>query len=209
MDTHVEMTIANGSSNGMMSCRQATKIRSAVKYETGKSSRSDDLMMTEACRLLDDVRGALDCDLGAASTAARRLAALLATRLPQSSRPAPARGGLAPWQMRAVRNFIAERLEGPVRVGDLAKLVSLSASYFSRAFKDSFGELPHTYIVRMRIERAQTLMLTTPSSLSQIAYACGLVDQAHLCRCFRQATGTTPGAWRHRNAGVRPAAAAA
>jgi transcriptional regulator GlxA family with amidase domain len=102
--------------------------------------------------------------------------------------------------MRAVRNYIDERLGGPLRVTDLAKLVSLSVSYFSRAFRDSCGELPHAYIVRMRIQRAQTLMLTTSSSLSQIAYACGLVDQAHLCRCFRQATGTTPGAWRRNHA---------
>lgn len=209
MDTHLEIAIANGSSNGMMPCRELAEIRSVVEYETESLSRSDDPIMTEACRLLDDVRDALDCDLGAASTVAGRLAALLASQLPQGSRSAPARGGLAPWQMRTVRKHIEDRIEGPVRVGDLAKLVSLSASYFSRAFRDSFGELPHAYIVRMRIERAQAMMLTTSSSLSQIAYACGLVDQAHLCRCFRQATGTTPGVWRHRNAVGRPAAAVA
>jgi AraC-like DNA-binding protein len=39
-------------------------------------------------------------------------------------------------------------------------------------------------------------MLTTSESLSQIALACGLADQAHLSRRFRQVTGTTPGAWR-------------
>jgi len=209
MDSQLGIAVVRGSSHGIMSCREPIEIRSKVKYEIVRSSRSNDLIMTEACRLLVDVREALDCDLGTASKAAGRLAALLASKVPQDSHSAPARGGLAPWQMRAVRNHIEDRLGGPVRVGDLAKLVSLSASYFSRAFKDSFGELPHAYIVRMRIQRAQTLMLTTSSSLSQIAYACGLVDQAHLCRCFRQATGTTPGIWRHRHAVGRPSAAIA
>ncbi len=51
--------------------------------------------------------------------------------------------------------------------------------------------------------RARQLMLTTSQSMSEIALACGLLDQAHLCRTFRKATGTTPGAWR-RNHAVGP-----
>jgi AraC family transcriptional regulator len=207
MDTQLEIATVTNSSFGMMSCQGAMEARPEVEYVTATSALSEVLTMTEACRLLEDVRMTLDCDLSAASKAAGRLAALLLSKLPQDCRSAPARGGLAPWQMREVRNYIEERLGESVRVRDLAKLVSLSVSYFSRAFRDSFGELPHDYIVRMRIERAQTLMLTTSSSLSQIAYACGLVDQAHLCRCFRRATGTTPGVWRHRHAVGRPSAA--
>jgi AraC-like DNA-binding protein len=209
MDTQLGIAVVTNSSHGMASFRTAVEIMPDVARVTARMPRSDDMIMSEASRLLEDVRDALDSDLGVASKAAGRLAALLASKLPAGSPTEPARGGLAPWQMRAVRNYIENQLGGPVRVADLAKLVSLSASYFSRAFKDSFGELPHAYIVRMRIERAQTLMLTTSSSLSQIAYACGLVDQAHLCRCFRQATGTTPGVWRHRHAVGRPSAAIA
>jgi AraC family transcriptional regulator len=157
-------------------------------------------MVLEACGLLEDVQLALDCDLTAASMAAGRLAALLASELSRYSRSAPARGGLSPWQKRAVRKHIDDRLQGPLRIADLAKLVSPSPGYFSRAFKVSFGERPHDYVIRTRLERAGTLMLTSPLSLSQIALASGLVDQAHLCRCFRQATGTTPRVWRHRHA---------
>jgi AraC family transcriptional regulator len=207
MDTQLGIAVVTSSSHGMASYRTTVAISPEAACVTARSSRSDDLIMTEACRLLEDVREALDCDLSTASKAAGRLAALLASKQRPDSCPVPARGGLAPWQMRAVRNHIDDRLGGPVRVGDLAKLVSLSASYFSRAFKESFGELPHAYIVRMRIERAQALMITSSSSLSQIAYACGLVDQAHLCRCFRQATGTTPGVWRHRHAVPLPSSA--
>jgi AraC family transcriptional regulator len=209
MDTQLGIAGMTDTFDDVMSCRPDLEIPPDADYLTTETLRPADLIATEACRLLDDVRTALDSDLRTASKAAGRLAALLARKLQQDPRSVLARGGLAPWQMRAVRNHIDERLGGPVRVRDLAKLVSLSVSYFSRAFKDSCGELPHAYIVRMRVQRAQTLMLTTSSSLSQIAYACGLVDQAHLCRCFRQATGTTPGAWRHNHAvgGSSPAVA--
>jgi AraC family transcriptional regulator len=200
MDSQLGVATMTGPSHDVMSCRRGTEARSMAAYAVARSLRSEDLMAIEACRLLEDVRMGLDCDLAGASSAAERLAALLASNLPRDPRTGPARGGLAPWQKRDVRKYIEEQLRGPVRVKDLAKLVSLSTSHFSRAFKESFGELPHTYITRMRIERAKTLMLTTSSGLSQIAFACGLVDQAHLCRCFRQATGTTPGVWRHSHA---------
>lgn len=207
MDTQLRLAAATSSSHGVISLQQRlNKPREAETVAAGPSQPVD-LLVMEASRLLEDVRISLDSDLSTASQAAGRLAALLASKLPQDLRSAPARGGLAPWQMRTVRNYIGERLEGPIRVTDLAKLVALSVSHFSRAFRDSLGELPHTYIVRMRVQRAQTLMLTTSSSLSQVAYACGLVDQAHLCRCFRRATGTTPGVWRRNHAVGRPSAA--
>jgi|HubBroStandDraft_1064217.scaffolds.fasta_scaffold41558_3 AraC family transcriptional regulator len=199
MDARPEASEATRPAQNMTSFRRETEIFSAAQSMTSRSSPADDPMVLEACGLLEDVRLALDCDLVTASKAAGCLAALLARGYSQDFGSAAARGGLAPWQKRAVRKHIDDRLPGPVRVGDLAKLISLSPSYFSRAFRASFGERPHDYIMRTRIERARTLMLTTPLSLSQIALACGLVDQAHLCRCFRQATGTTPGAWRHNH----------
>ncbi|WP_158932465.1 helix-turn-helix domain-containing protein [Acidisphaera sp. S103] len=163
-----------------------------------RPSRAGDLLAVEVDRLLEDVRAALNYDLDIATEAAGRLKAVLASQLNQVSRPA--RGGLAPWQKRKIQAYVENRLEGSILVGDLAKIVSLSISYFSRCFKYSFDASPHAYIVRTRIERAQTLMMTTRESLSQIALACGLLDQAHLCKCFRQVTGTTPGAWRRTHA---------
>ena len=86
-----------------------------------------------------------------------------------------------------------------MHVGELAKLVSLSANHFSRAFKETFGLTPHAHIVRLRVELAQRLMLSTQDPLSRIAVACGLADQSHLMRLFRRGVGETPGAWRRRS----------
>ncbi len=166
--------------------------------EFGRSPQVDDRTAIEVGRLLEDVRRSLNHDLIAAKTSAARLAAFLAGKFPHDGSPSIARGGLAPWRKRKVQDYIQHGLAGPLLVADMARLVSLSPSYFCRAFKESFGEPPHAYLIKMRVERARTLMRTTSDSLSQIALACGLADQAHLCRCFRQVTGATPGAWRRR-----------
>jgi len=157
-------------------------------------------LATEAGKLLDDVRAALDHDLGAAVRATAKLAALLGSNPDEIRAAVPAHGGLAPWQKRKVRDYIERHLETSIPVEDLAKLVSLSAGHFCRAFKESFGNTPHAYIMRMRLVRAQELMLASPESLGQIALACGHSDQAHFSRRFREHMGETPNAWRRRHA---------
>jgi AraC family transcriptional regulator len=149
----------------------------------------------KAIEILDDVRRAMERNPETAHAAAVRLVTLLAP----STQSASTRGGLAPWQMRKVDRYVAENLEQTMYVEDLASHVSLSVSYFCRAFKESFGTTPHMHIVQLRLELAQRLMLTTEEPLSQIALACGLADQAHLSKLFRRGVGESPGAWRRRS----------
>ena len=194
------LEFATGIPEGIAPYAEEVKTRCSGEGSIAKSALIEDHIATEVGRLLEDLRTALHSDLNAAKISAARLAAFLANKLSLDVGSTPARGGLAPWQRRKVKSFIESGLEGPLPIEDLANLVSLSPSYFCRAFKESFGEPPHAYVVRTRIERARTLMLNTSESLSQIALACGLVDQAHLCKCFRQVMGTTPGAWRRNHA---------
>jgi AraC-like DNA-binding protein len=154
-------------------------------------------IVAEASRILDDVRLAVERNPHGAHAAALRLVTLLAP--PPEAEPPPARGGLAPWQKRKVDRYLRENLERSVRVSELADQVSLSVSHFCRAFKEAFGESPHAYLVRLRLQLAQELMLATQDPLSQIAVASGLADQAHLCKLFRRGVGESPGAWRRRN----------
>jgi AraC family transcriptional regulator len=111
------------------------------------------------------------------------------------------RGRLLAWQARKVRDYIDSHITEPVLVADLCALVQYSEAHFSRSFKRTFGESPHSFVVRRRVELAAEYMLTTAASLSDIALGCGFTDQAHLCKHFRQAAGQTPAAWRraHRS----------
>jgi len=117
-----------------------------------------------------------------------------------NQRARPIRGGLAPWQIRRVKSHIDANLDATIQVKELAGLVKLSSFHFSRAFRDSFGDSPHFYVMRQRVRRAQTLMLTTSASLGQIAADCGLADQAHFNKLFRRFVGESPGMWRRARA---------
>jgi AraC family transcriptional regulator len=121
---------------------------------------------------------------------------------PPAARELPdGRGRLLAWQARKVRDYIDRHITGPILVADLCALVQRSEAHFSRSFKCTFGESPHVFLVRRRVELATQYMLTTDASLSDIALRCGFIDHAHLCKHFRQATGQTPAAWRraHRS----------
>jgi AraC-like DNA-binding protein len=107
-----------------------------------------------------------------------------------------ARGGLLAWQVRRLKEYVETHLGEPICVQDMAAVLGLSPSHFCRSFRLSVALSPHNYVMRRRIERAQTLMLTTDVPLIRIATDCGLADQAHLNRVFRRLTGETPAAWR-------------
>jgi AraC-like DNA-binding protein len=116
---------------------------------------------------------------------------------PPAAREAPdGRGRLLAWQARKVRDYVDSHITGSVLVGDLCALFQRSEAHFSRSFKRTFGESPHSFVVRRRVEFAAQYMLSTNASLSDIAQRCGFTDQAHLCKHFRQAAGQTPAAWR-------------
>jgi AraC family transcriptional regulator len=116
---------------------------------------------------------------------------------PEATQQLPHGGGrLLAWQARKVRDYIDSHITGPVLVADLCALIDRSEAHFSRSFKRTFGESPHAFVIRRRLELAARYMLQTDASLSDIALRCGFTDQAHLCKHFRQSTGRTPAAWR-------------
>jgi AraC family transcriptional regulator len=124
-----------------------------------------------------------------------------ASLLRQQIHPPPAgeadgRGRLLAWQVRKVRDHIDSHITGPILVQDLCALIQRSKSHFSRSFKRTFGESPHSFVVRRRVELAARYMLTTDASLTDIALRCGFADQAHLCKQFRHAVAQAPAAWR-------------
>jgi len=115
---------------------------------------------------------------------------------PDARQVADGRGRLLAWQVRKVRDYIDTHITGPVLVADLCALLKRSEAHFSRSFKRTFGESPHAFLVRRRVELAAQYMLTTDASLCEIALRCGFTDQAHLSKHFRQAADQTPAAWR-------------
>jgi AraC-like DNA-binding protein len=117
----------------------------------------------------------------------------------RSRAAAPVRG-LDARQLGLVKKTIDDNLAEPISVSMLSTVAGLSRSYFSHAFRRSLGRSPHAHIVRLRIDRAMTLMRDSDVPLSEIALAVGFSDQAHFSNTFRRATGMTPTQWRKEHA---------
>ena len=103
---------------------------------------------------------------------------------------------LSPAMARRLAQTIEGRLEGSIRVADLAAEVGLSRAHFTRAFTRNFGSAPRDYILSRRIARARAMLTETDFSVSQIAMRCGFANPSHLTTAFQRELGLTPTSYR-------------
>lgn len=169
-----------------------------IRFElVSKGGKQMPAVFARVVNLLMSASRELEHSQEAARSSIHRAASLLQTqmRFERTQRQDPSQALLA-WQMRLVENYIQEHIDQQILVANLSDLVDLSEAHFSRAFRLAYGEPPHAYIVRRRVELAAQLMLASRDPLSEIALKCGFHDQAHLSKQFRQVTAETPAAWR-------------
>jgi AraC family transcriptional regulator len=156
-------------------------------------------MVAAATRLLGFARESLHFNRRDAARCISEAADLLRRECdPDGSESLSTSGALLRWQLKRVLDLFESNLHEPIRVPEAAAAARLSISHFTRAFRRSVGEPPSTYLRRLRVQRAEKLMLATDDSLAKIAIDCGFADQSHLCRIFRQVTEMTPSEWRRR-----------
>ena len=105
-------------------------------------------------------------------------------------------GGLAAWQRRKALAYIEEHLAESISLTAIAQLVGLSACYFCRVFRKSFGMPPHRYQLRQRVERAKTLLAKHAASVTDVGLTVGYNDTSAFCTAFRKVTGLTPSTYR-------------
>jgi AraC-like DNA-binding protein len=89
-------------------------------------------------------------------------------------------------------------------VADMARAAGLSPAHFSRAFRKTFGETPHAYLLTRRLERAAALLRNTDRSVADICMTVGLTSVGSFTTSFTRLYGKSPTAYR---ASFPPAAA--
>jgi len=97
-------------------------------------------------------------------------------------------------------DYIHNNLDKDLRLDQIARMANLSNFYFIRLFKSAFGKTPHQYILDCRIKLAKELLLGSFLPISEISQRCGFSTQSHFTSAFRQATGSSPRAFRQSNA---------
>ena len=87
----------------------------------------------------------------------------------------------------------------PLDVRSVAAVAFLSEAHFSRSFRATFGETPHRYLQRRRVERSMFLLRETDRSVTDICFDVGFTSLGTFSRTFRGIVGETPTAYRAGN----------
>lgn len=99
---------------------------------------------------------------------------------------------LSPKQWARVEALIHHDRCGENSVRELAMSVRLKPAEFSGRFKNTTGEIPHPYLLRVRLERAFEALRKADVSIARIAADFGFFDQSHFTRHFKRRFGLTP-----------------
>jgi AraC family transcriptional regulator len=99
-------------------------------------------------------------------------------------------------KLRLVQDYIHAGLAASLTLNDIAMSVHMSVFHFARMFKATTGQTPHTYVTRLRVERAQELLRTSSSSIPAIARRVGFSSKSHFAAVFLRLTGISPHLFR-------------
>jgi transcriptional regulator GlxA family with amidase domain len=86
----------------------------------------------------------------------------------------------------------------PLDVPALARIAHVSEAHFIRTFRATFGETPHRYLQRRRVERAMFLLRTTDRSVTDVCMSVGFASLGTFSRVFAAIVGEPPSAYRRR-----------
>ncbi|MGO4326041.1 AraC family transcriptional regulator [Cupriavidus sp. 2TAF22] len=129
-----------------------------------------------------------------------QLATVLAGDLAQGL-GVPGRGQFAPFPVAQIDAYLRRHLDAPLGAGQLAAHFGWSVRRFHTLFCEAFGDTPHRYQTRLRLDHATHLLADHSQGLADIALMLGFPDQTTFTRRFTQRFGMPPGAWR--SAGAR------
>lgn len=94
------------------------------------------------------------------------------------------------------RDFLASSLDQRVRLTDAASEACLSPFHFHRMFSRAFGETPHDFITRLRIERAKALLARDSCPVTEVCLAVGYESLGSFSQLFRSVVGCSPSEYR-------------
>ncbi|MFI5835360.1 helix-turn-helix domain-containing protein [Micromonospora sp. NPDC051300] len=103
--------------------------------------------------------------------------------------------------MLRARDAMDRAYAQPLDIPALARIAHVSEAHFIRTFRATFGETPHRYLQRRRVERAMSMLRETDRDVTDICLAVGFTSLGTFSRTFREIVGESPRDFRrHRSA---------
>ena len=97
------------------------------------------------------------------------------------------------------RDYLHAHLQAPVSLSDVAAAACLSPFHLLRVFQAAFGQTPHQYLNRRRLDRAKFLLEKTSIPVTAICLECGFASLGSFSTSFSKNCGMSPRAWRARH----------
>ena len=106
-------------------------------------------------------------------------------------------------RMLRARDTIDRDFARPLDIATLARVAHVSEAHFIRTFKATFGEPPHRYLQRRRVERAMFMLRETDLSVTEISIDVGFSSLGTFSRTFAAIVGSSPSEYRAGAADLR------
>ena len=101
--------------------------------------------------------------------------------------------------LRRARDLLDREYARPLDVPGMAREALMSASHFSRCFRDAYGETPYAYPQTRRVERAMALLRRGDLSVTDVCLAVGFTSLGSFSSTFTRLVGEPPSAYRARD----------
>jgi AraC-like DNA-binding protein len=101
--------------------------------------------------------------------------------------------------MLRARDAMDRTYAQPLDIAMLARVAQVSEAHFIRTFRVTFGETPHRYLQRRRVERAMFLLRETGRNVTEICYEIGFNSVGTFTRTFHEIVGETPTKYRRNS----------
>src|ERR687883_948003 len=105
-------------------------------------------------------------------------------------------------RMLRARDTMDRDYAQPLDISALARIAYMSEAHFIRSFRATFGETPHRYLQRRRVERSMFLLRETDRSITDICFDVGFTSLGTFSRTFREIVRETPSGYRAAHAPI-------
>lgn len=99
-------------------------------------------------------------------------------------------------ELQGIYEYMTEHYQEPMDLATLASMYGTSVSYFTRRFRESYGQTPIQFLNHIRITNARLLLQTTQLKVREIARDCGFEKAEYFCYVFKKQEGCTPSQFR-------------
>jgi len=94
------------------------------------------------------------------------------------------------------REFMRHAYRHPVSLPDVAAIANLSPYHFLRVYKRTYGETPHSFLTRLRMEKAKTLLAKGSHNVTEACFEVGFSSLGSFSVLFADRVGLSPSEYR-------------